>query len=123
MVRIKSRQISNEDLNMSKTVKIVIAVAAGSNLARNLAAISLNLVSDETNPLFCALLAESADFDVIIDEKTLSLIQESAGDDPLFRSVDAVAVSQDGSTIDVATTLSVAGSNRPVPVSVQLRQI
>lgn len=62
----------------------------------------------------------TGDFDL---KDVTKSIQETFADDPLFRSVDAVAVSQDGPTIDVATTLSVAGSNRPVPVSVQLRQI
>lgn len=48
-------------------------------------------------------------------------IRETFAGDPLFRGVDSVAVSQNGPTIEVGVSLSVAGSDRPVPLSVQLR--
>lgn len=49
-------------------------------------------------------------------------VRETFADDPLFRGVDGVAVDQDGATITVGVAMSVAGSNRPVPLSVQLQQ-
>lgn len=49
-------------------------------------------------------------------------VRDTFADDPLFTGVGGIAVSQDGPTVAVAVSMSVAGSDRPIPLSVQLKQ-